>query len=465
MKKNRLYKNNNRISVKRKYTTKTTNKYKQISFKPSSKTRKNKNKSSKLKTNHNFYYPSSLQSNLTQQSHKLLYEKQYVLLPKLKGGKFIDKGAYGCVVTPAISCSNYDNNNSLDKYVSKIIKNPDDSDISDELKISNFLKKIDPLQKYFITYEKLCRIYNLPKERTDLISVKYKNDDMKEYETIGDTKNKDKHVCDIELALKPVNLIMKHGGNSLSSIMKVDRKSDGMIAKMHNLFVNDLKYYFKHLIIGLIKMHTNKIVNRDIKQRNILIKFNSKINTESKKNKEYMEIRFIDFGLSDIITSDMYKDISSIRLKGTYIYLSPELFICYIIAKYYNRSRDYHMKKINIEFNEYVKKALLKINEKELIITLNKNIDVLYDKIKNLFDKDKILEAYLGSEIKIYNGYLQKADVYALGISIYDTLYHYSKIDVKKNSKLYDLLINMINIDPDKRYNIIQCLSHPYFKE
>ena len=53
--------------------------------------------------------------------------------------------------------------------------------------------------------------------------------------------------------------------------------------------------------------------------------------------------------------------------------------------------------------------------------------------------------------------------MYALGLSIYETLYKHSQINVKKNKVLHDLLIHMIDINPDKRYNIVQCVSHPYF--
>ena len=31
------------------------------------------------------------------------------------------------------------------------------------------------------------------------------------------------------------------------------------------------------------------------------------------------------------------------------------------------------------------------------------------------------------------------------------------------DAKLVNLLHNMIKIDPDKRYNVIQCLKHSYF--
>ena len=94
---------------------------------------------------------------------------------------------------------------------------------------------------------------------------------------------------------------------------------------------------------------------------------------------------------------------------------------------------------------------------------MNSIIDTLYDKIKSLYEKDKILFAYFGSDTNKYNGFLQKADVYALGLSIYETLYRYSEINVKSNEKLYDLLLHMIDMNPDKRYNIVQCLGHPYF--
>ena len=59
---------------------------------------------------------------------------------------------------------------------------------------------------------------------------------------------------------------------------------------------------------------------------------------------------------------------------------------------------------------------------------------------------------------------LQKADVYALGLAIFIMLYVYSDVDVRGNADLYDLLIHMIAMDPDKRYNAVQCLSHPFLQ-
>ena len=397
---------------------------------------------------------------------------------KLKGGKFIDKGGFGCVVSPALSCSGSDIN--LDKSVSKIIKKQSQA-LSKELKISNILKKIDPGHKFYITIDNYCFIDKIPNNRTDLTNVKYKNDDLSDYtinsveqlDIYGKKKKIDKTFCDIDLDLKPVNLIMPYAGISLSSIMKTNRKTNNIRAKMHQMFIDDLRIYFKHLVIGLIKMHTNRIANKDIKQRNIMLNWqysnlkdkNAKNNKNGKKdiNKDIMAIRYIDFGLSEFLTSEFCKDISNISLKGTPFYISPELFICSFIIKYKDQSENVQLKKINEYINKNVSKALHIINEKEMITNMSSNINTLYKKIKYLYDNNKLLETYFGSDTNKYNGYLQKADVYALGLSIYETLYKYSEINVKKNETLYDLLIHMIDINPDKRFNVVQCLSHPYF--
>ena len=176
-----------------------------------------------------------------------------------------------------------------------------------------------------------------------------------------------------------------------------------------------------------------------------------------------MLIRYIDFGLSEFLTEEFCKNISNIGLKGTPFYLSPELFICAFIIKYKDNPESYQIKKIQQYIEKNVIKALEIINEKEIISKMNSTIKMLYKKIKYLYDKGQLLDSYFGSEKNKYNGYLQKADVYALGLSIYETLYKYGQINVKKNETLYDLLLHMIDMNPDKRYNIVQCIGHPYF--
>ena len=393
--------------------------------------------------------------------------------PKLKGGKFIDKGGFGCVITPALPCSRTDKN--LDKSISKIIKTQSDS-INKEIKLNNILNKIDQTHIFYVTIDKYCFIDEIPQSRSDLINVKYKDEDLKTY-SINDDNLKDKYgkkkaidktVCDIDLDLKPINLIMPYAGISLSSVMKTDIKSDSIKGKMHQMFINNLKQYFKHLIIGLIKMHNNRIVNKDIKQKNIMLQlFSNDDKYMQRKNNDtnIMIIRYIDFGLSEILTKEFCEDIKNIDLKGTPYYLPPELYICIFMIKYKDRSENYQKSKI-MHYIKHVEKALDSIGEKQIIAKLTSTVDTLYNKIKYLYDKDRLLFTYFGSDKHKFNGYLQKADVYSLGISIYETLYKYSNINIKKiyeYKDLYDLLLHMIEMDPDKRYNIIQCLSHSYF--
>ena len=403
--------------------------------------------------------------------------------PKLRGGKFIDKGGFGCVITPALPCPNYDIN--LDKSVSKIIKKTSIS-LTSEITISNILKKIDPEQKFYVTINKYCVINNIPANRTDLTNVKYKDDKLSDYsidkedllDKSGKKKKIDRQFCDIDLDLKPINLIMPYAGISLKSVMNSNRKNDSIKSKMHQLFVDNLKHYFKHLIIGLLKMHNNRIINKDIKQSNIMLEWQTdKADKDDPKHEpnhdlkhdssshNTMLVRYIDFGLSTFLTSEYCKDITNINSKGTPFYLAPEIFICSFIIKHKNLSEKYQLKKITDNIHKNVAKAYYIINEKEKIKKLDYDIIVLYKKIKYLYEKGRLLEIYFGSDSNKYNGYIQKSDVYSLGLSIYETLYKYSGINVKNNESLRKLLLHMIDINPDTRYNIVQCISDPYFSK
>ena len=385
-------------------------------------------------------------------SKKQNFSNQLNKTQKQIGGKYVDKGGFGCVIAPALKCSNKDKN--FDKMVSKIIP-VTDYDFYNELRISQMLKKLDPTKKYYLTFEKYCYINNIPEDRKDLLDVHFLDNEYSKFEVLEGQNNKEKKTCNIEIALKPVNLIMEYGGYSLSSIMRVSRKQQGTKSKMHQIFIDNLRPYLKHLILGIIKMHFNRIVNRDIKPRNILMNWDKDTNN--------VQIRYIDFGLSDFISNEFSSSLDNIRTKGTPTYYAPELIVAYIIRKYYDRSQSYLIGKIYKELEDNFKKTIISINEKEILGNFRENSIALYHKIKSLFENNQILSVYFGSEKNKFNGYIQKGDVYALGLSIFNILYVYSDINVRGNDQLYDLLIHMITMDPDKRYNAVQCLSHPYF--
>jgi len=420
---------------------------------------KNKNKLNKTKI--------KLKQNKTQ-------KKNQTKLLKLKGGDFIDKGGFGCVVKPALPCNNLNQDiKNINNYVSKIVTNSNIEDISHEIKISNILNKIDPNNIYFITVIDYCNITKLPKDRTDVINVKYKNDKKKKYNT-SNKPNLDKKYCHMNLDDKPFNLILPFGGISLAKIMKVNRKQTNNIKSiMHKLFIINIKTIFKHLLIGLANMHKHKIVNKDIKQKNIMLYLDPNEISKLKKIDiskkiptilDIMKVRYIDFGLSKyILPSEINK--KSIDLSGTYRYLAPERYISYILSKYNHKSIDFIKKEIK-EKTKNIKDALQRINEDNMITNLEDNISKLYKKINFLYENNTLIDKYYGLNTnQNYNSYIQKSDIYALGITMFDTLQYkdYSNVDVRENTLLYDLLLKMIQIDPDKRYNVVECINHSYF--
>ena len=219
------------------------------------------------------------------------------------------------------------------------------------------------------------------------------------------------------------------------------------------LFKN-LKECIKNLLKGLLKMHQNRMVNRDIKEENIILNYDENI--------KKVNIRYIDYGLSEYLTPEYCKDDSNIDLRGTFELIAPEIFIIYYIKNYHKYDDNYIMIKINKNIQTYVKKQLkdLKINTTELYTV----IPQLYAKIKKEFSNKTLLNNYFGIDNNL-NGYLQKSDVYSLGITLYEFLDSYTNIiNIKNDLRLHDLLKNMIALNPDNRYNALQCLNHPYFK-
>jgi serine/threonine protein kinase len=418
----------------------------------------------------------------------------------LKGGRYIGEGSYGCVISPSIPCNEKKNKQKTKKSklhlqniekiqnihtikttVSKIIINPDE-DTTKELYISKQLKDIDPEQKYFITYEDTCVLKKLPHDRSNSIRVKYTDDEIDNYIELENKKTDTEH-CKIDLSLKPRNIVMQFGGYDLNEIVNIDFNK--VYKKIHLKNINEIELHmitiyksifeqfkmcFKNLLTGLYKMHKFHIVNKDIKLENILANYDYKT--------DKVKMRFIDFGFSIKITPEYASHYSNFdEFAGTPEYMPPELYIVDVLYDYYNVKDDsYILKKIKSKINETTKVILVELKQEKYMDGLNDTILNLIKQIKNEFDKKTILSKYYGTNNNKLNGYLQKGDVYALGITMYELLnisYHdnhdkhhnkYIKtINVNNELKLHNLLKNMINPDPNKRYNILECLRHPYF--
>ena len=476
----------------------------------------------------------------------------------LKGGKYLGSGTYGCVITPPLPCKssrlakktfkykintkikhsntrntrNTRNNSNNRKYVSKIIKHSD-NETYHEINISKQIKKIDPLQKYFITYESVCKINKVPSNRANTERIEYRDHSLKKYDVIDElgniktsgynhsndndndndnhnhnhnTRNYRKSIynsynshnhktnkCLIDTRLDPINIILPYGGydlidlkNNISDMIKEYKNTKSLqsdlFIKTYTSVFNNFKMYFKNLVIGLYKLHKARIVNCDIKQENIMANYNTKTNK--------VDMRFIDFGFSEQLTDSYCKKYNNIKLFGTTVLLSPDIFITDILNRYMKTGNVKKIKdKIVDAIDENVKEMYHDLKEydyKKMLYksyyTYDKNntpiknipvIEEVYNDILYHFEHKTILDAYFGSNTKtktkyettILDGYLQKADIYALGCSMYEFLTVDSTIiDVKKNIKLHHLLKKMIHPDPKKRYNSLECLKHPYFK-
>jgi len=381
----------------------------------------------------------------------------------MKGGKYLSKGSFGCVVKPAIGCKDSMSTENLGNYVSKIIREPD-YHLNNEIDISNVLQKADPLKKYFITITKICKLDSIPDNRTNLAEAillsKKKNNFTLTNSRSGIDKNK---TCPLDLKKNPVNLIMPYGGYDLDKIIRYTKftTTSKTMPKMVKLFIDNLKKNVKHLILGVINMHKNRVVHRDIKQGNILLDLDT--------TKTKLLIKYTDFGLSEFLTANYITKYENIHLRGTAQFYSPEIIAVKTIYTEWSHINNptYVKNKFFANSDESnVKKLTVKVLEDNKLYNDYLNIrSELFDRIKQLFDSSNILPIYFGTDNNKFNGYLQKSDIYALGATIYNSLKEY----IKYNDSTYtiepllkDLLYKMMDMDPNIRYNAVQSLNHPY---
>lgn len=404
----------------------------------------------------------------------------------LKGGRYLGKGSFGCVITPALQCNQkskkYSHRNKrysiARNNVSKIISRTDIEDtVKNEISVSNKLKYIDPNQKYFIYIKDNCIIRDVPKDRSNVASVRFLDDESLEIEML-DKKKLDKHHCEVDLKLEPRNLILSDGGKEVGDVLHIYSKSltasrTGFRSEykskyadeieMSELLYKNFKHHIRILLEGIYKLHQNNIIQRDIKIENLMIDWTSGA-------KRDIIIRFIDFGLSEILIPQYVGSISNIHSQGTAELIPPDITVASILKKnykYYENNKEYVLNKIFRELEKGPRKTFIDLHLDTGIIK-SKTLE-LNQRICKFFIDGNILSKYFGNVKDKFNGYVHKSDVYALGITFYEILHKYcgtghsSCTELKQNSKLAHLLKNMIELDPDKRYNILQCLQHPYF--
>ena len=401
--------------------------------------------------------------------------KQYTTSRNFKGGRFLGKGSFGCVISPALKCSK---TRSISGHkVSKIIKSTGSDEEKNELYLSKILNKLDPQQKYFLSIIDYCPIKTIPSTRSNIararLSYSYNNSSRSEsgnsgktYEVI-DSKKLDKEYCPVDLSEHPLNIIMQDGGLDLFNLAEHYRnnkhnhtgliKTDPVYITSYSLLTN-FKKVFKHLIMGLKVMHDNNIVNRDIKEENIMAKYDTQ--------KHKLLVRYIDFGMSEHITSSYARNEYNIKLSGSPDLIAPEIFITYYVYRYKNNPSKI-VDNIRNSIDKYIIDMLKNLDIYSSRIA--KEVNDLYLVIQKHLKQHTLQSKYFGmgrdGKQDTKNSYLQKSDIYSLGIAMYEFVYILTNnsLQIEKQTQLKDLLMNMIVIDPEKRFTVDQCLKHSYF--
>jgi serine/threonine protein kinase len=412
--------------------------------------------------------------------------KKYNIVSQ-KGGAKIGQGSFGCVVTPAIPCKGKRLKHSH-KLISKIAHiSPDEQDDYDiEMLNYEYLKKVDTKQRYTVGMLDECALdaktalTRTPRDFLDTIwyddagtDVRYLGSDAKIAYKLSDD-DLSKGYCNIDQTRKPRNMIQVNAGTKLTDILKVPG------SKLNVMLQQNLRKVMRDLLLGLKVMHGKEFAHRDIKPDNIVI---LPVASKSRdKSKEYPLARYIDFGLSEIVKTLNPKNIMNVNRQGTFGYMPIELIVLDEIRNYIEEYGVYvNLAAANVKhvilsetyalYNERMKEkySKLKINKSFTSISgkiapeISKNeyvtihdIAMLYDKFIEEFRNGIFRDKYY-SKIK---GYVYKTDIFALGM-VFRILVKFLDIE---NEKINDLIKHMLQINPDDRYDAVQCLAHPLFQ-
>ena len=380
------------------------------------------------------------------------------LSKKQRGGEKLGEGAFGCVVTPPVSCGK---NSYSNKYVSKLIIVNDSDDLNDiksELKMNKLVNSVDKQNKYFTTIIDGCVLKDVDKKRKDIKFVNKKNESKKD-------------VCLVLKKKKNMNLIMKHAGLNLDDVLLYDKyKSERKILKK-----NYLKLFY-NAIVGLKKIHNINLTHHDIKNDNFALKIT---------NNDDISMTYLDFGLMEDNLELKRSGLSSFSrsVYGTPGFIAPDMYVLAKIIKYLEIYSEKDLQKEKIK-NKICNSIMKEINKYETsyhssinlnLITLNypmkelksnrlsyynynlfniKKIDFLYDYILKNIIVDKIVDLFYKK-----NGISHKYDVYALGISFFRII---QTLDITEK-KIVNLIKNMIEFHPKNRYSVNECINHPCF--
>lgn len=326
----------------------------------------------------------------------------------LTHSKYLNNGAYGCVMKPSISCLNARKN--LDN-VSKLFK--EKKEANEEKRIHDqIIKKIDPGGNFTTILYEGC----------DISSFYFPNAELKKCKNFDLEHNK---------RLKIPQLVYQYGGIDL------DMAPNKFGFK---LIFDNLGNIFK----GIMTMSENGFYHMDIKPGNIVI------HPITKKTS------LIDFGLSSN-RKNVYTSSNIHILKHSYQYYPPEFFIL----------NQYYLQKIKNNKNQIVFKNYIQLRDNIIAkgeITFKEAHNKFAIKWNGLFHRDfEDFNVFVNKSAdnfeKVIRKFKNRIDVYMLGVTLLELMYSCcyngtSKITVY-NYKFYirvlDLAYNMTILTPKNR--------------
>lgn len=432
---------------------------------------------------------------------------------KQEGGLKLGQGSFGCVITPAVKCPS-----SLEKpasalgqqLVSKIVyKNPKAAFKYDrELQILRKVAEADKKQHYLIGIIDECELdisAIANRKIKDTILVKFTNADRSEWKLLDGIQPTTKNAtaapnilpskthelenlskseiktnyCLVDPSLKPRNQIQVNGGLELTDIIQNTQSRNYIIVRRYYLNI------IRDILIGVQLMHKARIAHRDIKENNLVCQV-IPIKRKGKPDDFYPVVRHIDFGLAEIGNPDKYYKLENVRYAGTSMYIPPDILlmssrVTCMMDFVPKDSPPSYLQKLTLPENkeEIVNDFLKRANEKEYYDLSGYGISHSYgtgirdtEPLNDFITKHDLSTLYdlLVSElmdgsfshkyVADYDGYLYKTDIFAAGVTIAVIR---TELGIR-NPKLSDLIANMVRFDPNKRFNINQCLAHPVFK-
>lgn len=222
--------------------------------------------------------------------------------------------------------------------------------------------------------------------------------------------------------------------------------------------ISHIKRSFYQILCGLKYLHDNNIIHRDIKPGNILCYYKDGILTT----------KLTDFGMSRV-TYSIDKNSNNIVTTN---YKPPEILLN---NKYYNNKID--IWSVGCTFYE----VLL---EQDIVKNVNTKDDMLVDIFKFIGIEDiNVLEKISNNKndihefLKTYkydfknindNRSYLKEQLFKKILTKYPEFNNDIVDNIRNPGNLFDfcdLLINMLQIDPDKRFDCNQCLNHNFFKD